>query len=169
MAENKTDRQTFATKAIKSDINDAVFLGNPLIDNIISSMMAMGTEMWSMRKAQQKKGFDTNTTTRDALFSLIRDWEETWTNDEEPNYVDDCLLDELAAAIFNKRGRPDHPVGGKNDLTIAFGIGLYVFKNCPEQVKCHSDADPDEEESWLDRLKAKPDEWDGFYKWASFR
>lgn len=128
-----------------------------------------GTEMWSMRKAQQKKGFDTNTTTRDALFSLIRDWEETWTNDEEPNYVDDCLLDELAAAIFNKRGRPDHPVGGKNDLTIAFGIGLYVFKNCPEQVKCHSDADPDEEESWLDRLKAKPDEWDGFYKWASFR
>jgi len=43
------------------------------------------TEMWSMRKAQTKKGFDTNITTRDALFSLLRDWEESFTADQRPN------------------------------------------------------------------------------------
>lgn len=128
-----------------------------------------GTQMWSMKKAQEKKGFDTNVTTRDALFSLIRDWEETWDTDDRPNYVDELLLDELAAAIYNKKGRPDHPVGGKNDLTIAFGIGLYVFKNHPEQVRVNTVGDEDDEDgAWLDRFRKKDDE-QTFYAWSRFR
>jgi hypothetical protein len=110
------------------------------------------TQMWSARKMQEKKGFDTNVTTRDALFSLIRDWEETWTAEQTPNYYDEQLLEELAAAVFNKKGRPDHPVGGKNDLTIAFGIGLYVFKNSPEQFRCNVHEN-ERKESWLDRIR----------------
>lgn len=121
-----------------------------------------GTTMWSMRTAQVKKGFDTNVTTRDALFSLIRDWEETWTAEQQPNYYDEQLLDELAAAIYNRKGRPDHPVGGKNDLTIAFGIGLYVFKNSPEQFRCNVQKGADEE-SWLDRIRKPEQEHEGLY------
>ena len=126
------------------------------------------TQMWSMKKAQTKKGFDTNPTTREALFSLIRDWEESFDAENRPNYFDECLLKELAEAIYNQKGRPDHPKGGKNDLTIAFGIGLYVFKNHPEQVTCNSY--DSHEETWLDRLVRRPEaDRDDFYSWGGLR
>lgn len=87
MAENKTDRQTFATKAIKSDINDAVFLGNPLIDNIISSMMAMGTEMWSMRRRMKvmESVLTSKGVTTDMLEAYVPTPDETvaWEKDRD--------------------------------------------------------------------------------------
>ncbi|MCB2106884.1 MAG: hypothetical protein KDE14_04245 [Rhodobacteraceae bacterium] len=50
MAKLKTDRPTYAVDAIPSDIKDAVFLGNPMLDNLVSSMIAMGTELWATKR-----------------------------------------------------------------------------------------------------------------------
>ncbi len=50
MAETKITRPTFATKAIPSDVNNANFTGNPVVDNLVSSMVAMGAEVWSTKR-----------------------------------------------------------------------------------------------------------------------
>ena len=50
MATSKTDRATFTVDAIKADVDQAVFLGNSLQDNMLSCMIAMGAEMWSTRR-----------------------------------------------------------------------------------------------------------------------
>jgi hypothetical protein len=46
----KTDRPTYAVEAIPSDIKNSVFLGNPMLDNVVSSLIAMGTEMWATKR-----------------------------------------------------------------------------------------------------------------------
>ncbi len=46
----KADRPGYASDFIPSDVERAVFLGNPVLDNIVASMMALGTEVWSMRR-----------------------------------------------------------------------------------------------------------------------
>ena len=46
----KTDRQTFASDFIPSDVEQAVFLGNPILDNMMTSLIALGAEVWSNRR-----------------------------------------------------------------------------------------------------------------------
>jgi hypothetical protein len=50
MAKTKTDRPTYAVDAIPSDVKNAVFLGNPILDNLVGSVIAMGTEMWATKR-----------------------------------------------------------------------------------------------------------------------
>ncbi|MBL8630481.1 MAG: hypothetical protein JNM81_12665 [Rhodospirillaceae bacterium] len=50
MAETKSERQTFAAEAIPSDVKNGVFLGNPVMDNLVSCMIAMGTELWATKR-----------------------------------------------------------------------------------------------------------------------
>jgi hypothetical protein len=49
-AKRKSDRPDYASDYIASDVKRGVFLGNPVIDNMMASMIALGTEMWSMRR-----------------------------------------------------------------------------------------------------------------------
>ena len=46
----KADRPDYASDFIPSDVKRGVFLGNPVLDNMMASMIALGTEMWSMRR-----------------------------------------------------------------------------------------------------------------------
>jgi hypothetical protein len=46
----ETDRATYISDFIESDTERAVFLGNPLLDNMMSSLLALGTEVWSTRR-----------------------------------------------------------------------------------------------------------------------
>ena len=46
----KTDRPGYASDFIPSDVEKGVFLGNPVLDNMMASMIALGTEVWSMRR-----------------------------------------------------------------------------------------------------------------------
>jgi len=46
----KTDRAGYASDFIPSDVDRAVFLGNPVIDNMMVSLIALGTEVWSNRR-----------------------------------------------------------------------------------------------------------------------
>ena len=46
----KTDRPTHTADFIQSDAERAVFLGNPVLDNMMTSLIALGTEVWSTRR-----------------------------------------------------------------------------------------------------------------------
>lgn len=46
----KTDRPTYASDFIPSDVERAVFLGNPVLDNMMTSLIALGAEVWSNRR-----------------------------------------------------------------------------------------------------------------------
>lgn len=46
----KSKRPTYAVEAIPSDITSGQFLGNPALDNVVSCVIAMGAEMWTMRR-----------------------------------------------------------------------------------------------------------------------
>lgn len=50
MAKLKTTRPTYTADAIPSDIEEAVYLGNPILDNLVSTVIAMGTEMWETKR-----------------------------------------------------------------------------------------------------------------------
>ena len=50
MAEGDKDRKTYATNFYKTDIDNVSFLGNPHIDNIATTLLAMGNEIWTNRK-----------------------------------------------------------------------------------------------------------------------
>jgi hypothetical protein len=50
MAETKPTRPTYAAEAIPSDIKTGLFLGNPALDNVVSCVIAMGSEMWAIRR-----------------------------------------------------------------------------------------------------------------------
>jgi hypothetical protein len=50
MANTETAHPTFASDAIPSDVKNAVFLNNPIMDNLVSCMIAMGTEVWSTKR-----------------------------------------------------------------------------------------------------------------------
>ncbi|MSO99412.1 MAG: hypothetical protein EXR11_14560 [Rhodospirillaceae bacterium] len=50
MAAPESNRPTFATDAIPSDVKSGVFLGNSILDNVVSCLIAMGTELWSTKR-----------------------------------------------------------------------------------------------------------------------
>lgn len=50
MATQKQNRPRYAAEAIPSDVKNSVFLGNPILDNVVSSLIAMGTEMWATKR-----------------------------------------------------------------------------------------------------------------------
>ena len=43
-------RKSYATRFIKSDIDEAVFLGNPMLDNLMTTVIALGSEVWTNRR-----------------------------------------------------------------------------------------------------------------------
>ena len=63
----QADRPTYATDFILTDIDNVSFLGNAYIDNIATTLIAMGNEMWTNRKRihvleslLEQKGVTTN-------------------------------------------------------------------------------------------------------------
>lgn len=47
---SKTGRKSYTADFIKSDTEQAVFLGNPLMDDMMTSLIALGTEVWANRR-----------------------------------------------------------------------------------------------------------------------
>ena len=45
-----TKRATYATDFFPSDIDRAVFLGNPVLDNMMTCMVSLGAEVWGTRR-----------------------------------------------------------------------------------------------------------------------
>jgi hypothetical protein len=98
MADTKFNRPTFATKAIPSDVNNVTFLNNPVLDNLVSVVVAMGSEVWAtkrrikvMEAVMAKKGITTE---------MI----ETYVPTEEENKAWEQERDRFIDATFNALG-----------------------------------------------------------------
>tara|TARA_B110000438_G_C15435275_1_gene488001 strand:+ start:248 stop:601 length:354 start_codon:yes stop_codon:yes gene_type:complete len=50
MAKLESSRKSYAADFIKSDTDQAVFLGNPLMDDMMTSIIALGAEVWANRR-----------------------------------------------------------------------------------------------------------------------
>ncbi len=50
MADIESKRPTYTVEAIRTDINNGVFLGNAVLDNIVVCLIGMSTEMWAMKR-----------------------------------------------------------------------------------------------------------------------
>ena len=50
MADSKPDLPKHAALFIESDTDDAVFLGNAVLDNLMDTVVALGAEVWSGRR-----------------------------------------------------------------------------------------------------------------------
>lgn len=87
------------------------------------------------QQAKEHNGFDTNSRTREAIFELIQEWVCAHIEGEYPNIPDDELLQELAACVVGKNGRPDHTYDGTLDTTVCFGILLWVFRHAENQIR----------------------------------
>ena len=46
----ESKRPTYVLDAVPSDIQKAQFLGNPMLDNLVSVVIAMSTEVWTLRR-----------------------------------------------------------------------------------------------------------------------
>ena len=45
-----SDRPTYASDYIKGDIEEVMFLGNPILDNLLSTVMQLSAELWADRR-----------------------------------------------------------------------------------------------------------------------
>ena len=45
-----SDRPTYASDFIKSDVEKVVFLGNPILDNMMTTILALCSETWANRR-----------------------------------------------------------------------------------------------------------------------
>jgi hypothetical protein len=50
VATPKSDRPTYTSEAIPSDVTAGEFLGNPVLDNVVSCMVAMNAELWATKR-----------------------------------------------------------------------------------------------------------------------
>jgi len=104
----------------------------------------------STRKARVQLGFCPTTDRREVLFNvLLRNWFDSYDEDEYPNIPDEWILREAASAVIGKTAggmaRCDHPPSGTIDSLIAFGIILYGMKiEFLKQMKYHGDTEQQE-------------------------
>jgi hypothetical protein len=105
-------------------------------------------------RATQRKGFCTTGQSREIIFEKIRDWIDEVGEDYDPMLKDDILMRELAAAIIGKtkggtKSRCDHPRNGTLDMSVAFGILLYIFDKCQDQIRCNDYEEYDKKNSYI--------------------
>ncbi|MEQ8733380.1 MAG: hypothetical protein RIC29_00525 [Rhodospirillaceae bacterium] len=50
MSKKKYDRPTYTSDYFPADVNEAVFLGNVVLDNVVTTLIALATEVWSNKR-----------------------------------------------------------------------------------------------------------------------
>ena len=48
--ELETERATHTTEFLKSDVDSVMFYDHPMIDNIVTSILALGSEIWANQR-----------------------------------------------------------------------------------------------------------------------
>ena len=112
MANSDSKHQTFATEAIPSDIKNGVFLGNSVLDNVVSCLLAISTELWSTKRRMKvvEALLAKNGVTADMIEKYVPSAEETAAWEKDRDRFIDLALGSLAnegtrdmAADFPKR------------------------------------------------------------------
>jgi len=93
------------------------------------------------KRLRPKKGFDTNSHTRTAMFDKLRAWMDEYEEDKDPHIRDPWLYKELAGAIVKEtqggKKRCDHTKKGSLDGAICLGIGTYIIQETPGVIVCN--------------------------------
>ena len=95
-------------------------------------------ERWSTRKPKENLGFCPTPDRRETMWDkLVRDWLDSYSEEDYPDIPDEQILTELAGAIVGhtntgKKARCDHPSDGFLDMATAWGICLFASQ--PEFV-----------------------------------
>ena len=107
------------------------------------------------RRQTEKVGFFTSSKNRTELFDRVGTMMKE--NIERPMFGLRHMktIKEIAGCIVGKRGRPDHAKRGHDDSLMALGIGLYVWKICPQKIQDNSGA-------FQSKMKSETE----FEKWA---
>jgi hypothetical protein len=113
----------------------------------------------STQKVREQPGFDTNARTRPMIFKYIEKWIGEFEPDDYPMIPDRPLLNELAACIVGKGGKPDHTKKGTLDTAICFGIILYILDVSPEQVR-YNGPPPEKRSKSRNRIEMARAQWD---------
>ena len=48
--ELETERPTYTTEFLKTDVDKVTFYKDPMIDNIVTSILALGSEIWANQR-----------------------------------------------------------------------------------------------------------------------
>lgn len=102
---------------------------------------------WFVRSIQRnnttryitQQGVDTNVGTRKLFFDEIEKVFNSYSLDDDSPVCSMRILQmaqECQKIVKGGRIKPDHPRNKPNDLLFTYGIGLWVWKNFVEQIKC---------------------------------
>lgn len=53
MATTKTDRVTHTQDFVKSDTHNAVFMGHPQMDDMMTALISLSSDMWAIKRRQK--------------------------------------------------------------------------------------------------------------------
>lgn len=102
MATPESTRPTYVAEAIPSDVLNSTFLGNPVLDNVVSCMIAMSAEMWSTKRRLKvleavlaKQGI-----TQDKIEKFVPTAEQTREWEAERDRYIDLVMGPLANQSF---------------------------------------------------------------------
>ena len=107
-------------KLVKSNIKRNLFF--TIKDRVVEEQVINGI---THRRQQKVKvyGFDSSKSGRAELFELVNDRVEY----HKDKVIDPRIHEELCALKMDVKGRIDHPVGGHDDLVIAWALALWVL------------------------------------------
>ena len=107
-------------KLVKSNIKKNLFF--TIKDRVVEEQVINGI----VHRRQQKVkvyGFDSSKSGRAELFELVNDR----VSYHKDKVIDARIHEELCALKMDVKGRIDHPVGGHDDLVIAWALALFVL------------------------------------------
>lgn len=107
-------------KLVKSNVKRNLFF--TIKDRVIEEQVINGV---THRRQQKVKvyGFDSSKNARAELYDLVSD-RVAYHKDK---VIDPRIHEELCALKMDPKGRIDHPVGGHDDLVIAWALALFVL------------------------------------------
>lgn len=107
-------------KLVKSNIKKNLFFS--IKDRVIEEQVITGVVHRTTQKVKVY-GFDSSKNNRAELFDLVNDRVEY----HKDKVIEPRIHEELCALRMDPKGRIDHPVGGHDDLVIAWALALYVL------------------------------------------
>lgn len=107
-------------KLVKSNVKKNLFF--TIKDRVIEEQVLSGVVHRTNQKVKVY-GFDSSKNNRAELFDLVNDRVEY----HKDKVIEPRIHEELCALRMDPKGRIDHPVGGHDDLVIAWALALYVL------------------------------------------
>lgn len=107
-------------KLVKSNVKRNLFF--TIKDRVVEEQVINGI---THRRQQKVKvyGFDSSKNARAELYDLVNDR----VSYHKDKVIDPRIHEELCALRMDVKGRIDHPVGGHDDLVIAWALALFVL------------------------------------------